>query len=90
MICHFYSFTIYLLISYLEVLFLLYIKCLMKLFNSNDLLFNENFNNSGITDRNLALNNLLIFYAKFKSLKQSKNRGGSSYHLLCRFIKDCS
>jgi hypothetical protein len=34
--------------------------------NSNDLLFNENFNISGITNRTLVLNNLLLYYAKFK------------------------
>ena len=37
-----------------------------KVNNSNDLLFNENFNISGITNRNLAFNNLLLYCAKFK------------------------
>jgi hypothetical protein len=37
-----------------------------KVNSSNDLLFNENFNISGITDRTLVFNNLLLYYAKFK------------------------
>jgi hypothetical protein len=57
--------------------------------NSNDLIFNEKFNNIGYTERNLALKDLLLYYAKFKSLKQSKNRGRDLCHLVCRF-KNCS